>query len=307
MPGRRVGTVVVLDQRDQFLPKELHEAEPVARRDRGGDQEVLLHERFATFFAAEAVPRRPWWALEPVATESPTVATESPKSAGRRGPAEDLRVHLCNRSGSITRTLRTCVRAGESVCGQCCGQTCDEGQLKTGGELYHGVEGRQSGRGVVIATVLTILLALENVLLPLSGIVQFKAHPIAEATAVAFLNDTYFPAVLTDPDTAMRSWGTANFQRLKEQQGIENYRDYYGKVDAIPRNSVRVVTSATATGGDTYEVSFERALKSGKTDKRRILMRFKCVSWTENYVPTRECSPQNLRLDHTRGLTGAAN
>ena len=171
--------------------------------------------------------------------------------------------------------------------------------------MSQATEERKSSRGATTAAVLSLLLALENVLLPLSGIVQFKPHPISEATAVTFLNDNYFPAVLTDPESAMRTWGTLDFQRVKEQEGLENYREYYGRVKFIQPRSVRLVVDGTTANGDTYQVAFKRALRSGKTDKRLILMRFECTSWVENYVPARQCSPDNLRLDHTRGLTGA--
>lgn len=158
--------------------------------------------------------------------------------------------------------------------------------------------------GLILGVVMTTLLAVENVVLPVSGIVQFKPHPISEAVAITFLNEHYFPTVVSDPDLALVRWTTENFRMAKQQEGLQNFRAYWKAAKSIPAESVRATLVADRDERDTFEMSFKRNLRAGGSDKRLILMRFVCASWSQAYVPTRRCAVDNLRLEFTRGLTG---
>lgn len=155
----------------------------------------------------------------------------------------------------------------------------------------------------LVSICLGSLLALENIWIGRSGVLE--ANPIEDTQAQIFLAKNYFPAAIRNPETAMASWGTPDFQALKKAKGLENYRKWYRPVAKIPANEVTLERVANST--DTFTVSIKRRLKRGGSDRRSIVMRVRCADFWQARVPWLTCTSENLRVDYTRSFKGSAD
>lgn len=123
---------------------------------------------------------------------------------------------------------------------------------------------------------------------------------IDSVTAQRFILQTYFPAVLHDPEKALNHWGTKQFLAQKKASGVENYISWYRNTEAIEHADV----VRHGEEPNLFDVSFYRRLKNGKvTGKKLVVYGVECVSAWQAYRPWGRCEAENLRINYNARIS----